>query len=64
MESRWATYMAFSWTRGYAKGDWNVFTMDFGSGQYVQLTHSDGKNENPVWAPDGRHLVFASTRSG
>ncbi len=57
-------HFAFSWTSGYAKGDWNVFIMDFGSRQYVQLTHGEGKNENPVWAPDGRHLVFASTRSG
>ncbi len=57
-------HIAFSWTRGYAKGDWNVFVMDFGSRQYVQLTHSEGKNENPVWAPDGRHLVFGSTRTG
>ena len=57
-------HIAFSWTRGYAKGDWNVFVMDVGSGQYVQLTHSEGRNENPVWAPDGRHLVFASTRTG
>jgi TolB protein len=57
-------HIAFSWTRGYAKGDFNVFVMDFGSRQYVQLTHSEGRNENPVWAPDGRHLVFASTRSG
>jgi TolB protein len=57
-------HFAFSWTRGYAKGDWNVFVMDFGGRDYVQLTHSEGRNENPVWAPDGRHLVFASTRSG
>jgi TolB protein len=57
-------HIAFSWTRGYAAGDWNVFVMDIGSRQFVQLTHSEGKNENPVWAPDGRHLVFASTRSG
>jgi TolB protein len=28
-----------------------------------QLT-SDGRNEDPSWAPDGRHLVFVSTRSG
>jgi TolB protein len=28
------------------------------------LTHSEGRNENPVWGPDGRHLAFASTRSG
>ena len=57
-------HVAFSWTRGYAKGDFNVFVMDVGSRQFVQLTHSEGRNENPVWAPDGRHLVFASTRSG
>ncbi len=57
-------HIAFSWTRGYSKGDWNIFVMDAGSKQFVQLTHSEGKNENPVWAPDGRHIVFASTRSG
>ena len=57
-------HFAFSWTRGYAKGDFNIFVMDIGSRQYVQLTHSEGRNENPVWAPDGRHLVFASTRTG
>lgn len=57
-------HIAFSWTRGYAAGDWNVFVMDVGTKQYVQLTHSEGKNENPTWAPDGRHLVFASNRSG
>ena len=57
-------HIAFSWTSGYAKGDWNIFVMDVGSRQYVQLTHGEGKNENPSWAPDGRHLVFASTRSG
>jgi TolB protein len=28
-----------------------------------QLT-SDGVNEQPSWAPDGRHLVFTSNRSG
>ena len=25
---------------------------------------SEGRNEDPSWAPDGRHLVFASTRAG
>jgi TolB protein len=57
-------HFAFSWTRGYATGDFNIFVMDFGTHDFIQLTHSEGRNENPVWAPDGRHLVFASTRSG
>jgi TolB protein len=57
-------HIAFSWTRGYAKGDWNIFVMDIASRSYVQLTHSEGRNENPVWAPDGRHIVFTSTRAG
>jgi TolB protein len=57
-------HIAFSWTRGYATGNFNIFVMDIGSRQFVQLTHSEGRNENPSWAPDGRHLVFGSTRTG
>jgi TolB protein len=30
----------------------------------VQLTHDEGKNENPSWAPDGTHLAFMSNRAG
>jgi TolB protein len=57
-------HIAFSWTRGYATGNFNVFVMDIGSRQFVQLTSGQGRNENPVWAPDGRHLVFMSNRTG
>jgi TolB protein len=56
--------IAFSWTRGFAAGKFNVFTMDVASRRYIQLTHDEGKNENPCWAPDGVHLAFASTRTG
>ena len=58
-------HFAFAWTRGYARGDFNIFVTDIGNPiDFVQLTHSEGKNENPSWGPDGRHLVFASNRSG
>jgi TolB protein len=41
-----------------------VFLMDAGTHETIQLTHSEGRNENPVWAPDGKHLAFMSNRSG
>jgi TolB protein len=57
--------IAFSWTRGFAAGAWNVFIMDVASHRVMaQLTHGEGRNENPGWAPDGKRLVFASTRNG
>jgi TolB protein len=56
--------IAFSWTRGFATGNFNVFVMDVTTRHFDQLTYGAGRNENPVWAPDGRHLVFMSTRSG
>ena len=43
--------IAFSWTRGYAAGKFNIFIMDVASHQYDQLTHGEGRNENPSWAP-------------
>lgn len=59
-------YLAFSWTRGYAPGNYNIFVMDISSGNPVpnQLTFGAGANEHPSWSPDGRHLVFESDRRG
>ena len=56
------TKVAFSWTRGFAPGNFNVFVMDVASRQLTQLTNSEGRNENPSWAPDGAHLIYANKR--
>jgi TolB protein len=57
-------HIAFSWTKGYDPGNYNIFIMDVATRRYTQLTHGAGRNENPSWAPDGRRLVFSSNRSG
>ncbi len=56
--------IAFSWNRGFERGNFNIFMMDVAKRELTQLTHGAGRNQNPVWAPDGLHLVFCSTRSG
>lgn len=54
--------LAFSWRR--PEGNYDIYIMDIASDQLVELTRDSGQNERPSWAPDGRHLVFESTRSG
>jgi TolB protein len=53
--------IAFAWTKGFEPGSYNIFIMDLATKRLVQLTSSNGKNENPWWAPDGAHLVYQST---
>jgi len=54
--------LAFSWRR--PTGNYDIYVMDVASRQIIELTRDAGRNERPSWAPDGRHLVFESTRSG
>jgi TolB protein len=54
--------VAFSWRR--PTGNYDIYVMDVVSHQLVELTRDEGRNERPSWAPDGRHLVFESTRTG
>lgn len=59
--------LAFSWIRHYgpgAPGGQDIYLMDVASRQFRQLTHDSGRNDFPSWSPDGRHIVFQSTRSG
>jgi TolB protein len=60
-------FLAFAWIRHYgpgAPGGQDIYVMDVASRQWVQLTHSGGRNDFPSWSPDGRHIVFQSNRAG
>ncbi len=54
--------LAFSWRR--PNGNYDIYVMDIATHQLLQLTRDAGRNERPWWAPDGRHLVFQSDRTG
>ena len=54
--------LAFSWRR--PSGNYDIYVMDIISRQLIELTKDEARNERPSWAPDGRHLVFESTRTG
>jgi TolB protein len=54
--------LAFSWRR--PSGNYDLYVMDIASHALVELTRDAGRNERPSWAPDGRHIVFESTRTG
>jgi TolB protein len=42
----------------------DIKILNIASGETRQITFGEGTNESPVWAPNGRHLAFMSTRQG
>ena len=60
-------FLTFSWVRKYGPGEpgaSDIYIMDIASKQWVQLTHDGGRNDFPYWSPDGRHIIFQSSRAG
>ncbi|HUD73016.1 MAG TPA: hypothetical protein VMQ62_13740 [Dongiaceae bacterium] len=45
-------------------GGFDIYTYEMKSGALTRLTTGAAINEYPRWSPDGRHVVFASNRSG
>ena len=42
----------------------DIKVIELGTGRVRRLTFGEGTNESPAFSPNGRHLVFTSTRSG
>ena len=42
----------------------DLYTVAVDGGRVTRLTQNHGTNEKPAWAPNGRYLLFSSTRSG
>ena len=42
----------------------DIKILNIASGETRQITFGEGTNESPVWAPNGRHMAFMSTRQG
>jgi TolB protein len=43
-------------------GDFQIFTVEAGTGEGLTQLTLTGSNEDPSWSPDGLHLAFSSTR--
>ena len=44
--------------------NFDIFTLSVKDGTVRRLTQNQGSNDEPSWSPDGRHIAFASTRTG
>ena len=56
-----APYNEIAFTARTGPG-FDIKILNIASGETRQITFGEGTNESPVWAPNGRHLAFMSTR--
>jgi TolB protein len=66
-EPAWSPSTEFSevaYASRVAGGVFDVVIHDLLTKETRRITDREGLNESPSWAPNGRHLVFSSTRAG
>jgi hypothetical protein len=45
-------------------GNWEIYSVNPDGSGLTNLTHNPGSDLSPIWAPDGRSLVFRTDRDG
>ena len=45
-------------------GDWRISVLDLEQGSIEVIPDQEGKNLNPMWAPDGQSIAYISDRTG
>ncbi len=60
----WSPETSFVAFHGRSRGQHQIMVADASKpGSTVQQITDEGRNEDPSWAPDGRHIVFLGVRS-
>ncbi len=49
---------------GFKYGHYNLYVMEMDSKRMTALTHGEGGNTSPTWAPKGDKICFVSDRNG
>jgi len=66
VEASWSSdgqRIAFAWMKTRTS-NFDIYIHELAKDMNTQITHDSGDNERPRWAPDGRHIVFESSRNG